>query len=318
MTFVATTRSCSPKERVELWREVSGATFVPLDVQELDDRPFHGEVRSVGVGATTFSDIRTSACVIERTSRLIRKSDPGYFKIEVQLAGSAIVEQGGRSVRLMPGDFVLYDTARPYRLAFPGKSRLMVLMMPRQALALPEGLSERITAVRVPGGSGLGRVAASTAAMLVEQLDAVEAAGDLRFSESVMGILRAALLADTATAEALSVSAHADVMRARIYAYVDEYLSDPDLCARQIADAQHISVRYLHKLIQSEDMTIAELIRFRRFERCRRDMQDPALESLSLSEIGARWGIPDPSTFSRGFRAFYRVSPSEYRRELAR
>ncbi|GAA5154410.1 MULTISPECIES: helix-turn-helix domain-containing protein [Amycolatopsis] len=312
MTFVTTTDDCPARERLDLWREVTATAFVPLAVREPGGKGFHGELRSAGVGTATLSEIRTSACVVERTPRLIRRSDPGYFKIEVQLAGSAIVEQGGRTARLSPGDFVLCDTSRPYRLAFPGEAHLAVLMLPRADLSLPAGLSEQVTAVAVPGSEGLGRVASTVVATLTEQLDAVEPAGGLRVAESVTGLLRAALL--TRCGAPAPPSARADTMRAQIRAYVDAHLDDPGLCPQQVADAQYISLRYLHKLFETEDVTVAELIRARRLERCRRDIEDPALAGLSLSEIGGRWGMPDLSTFSRAFRAAYGMAPSEYRR----
>ena len=34
---------------------------------------------------------------------------------------------------------------------------------------------------------------------------------------------------------------------------------------------------------------------------------------LSMAAIGARWGLLDPASFSRAFRAAYGVSPREYR-----
>ena len=59
---------------------------------------------------------------------------------------------------------------------------------------------------------------------------------------------------------------------------------------------------------------MAEWIRLRRLERCRRDLLDPALRWQPVSAIAARWGLTDPARFSRMFRSAYGVPRAEYRR----
>lgn len=80
-----------------------------------------------------------------------------------------------------------------------------------------------------------------------------------------------------------------------------------------IASALHISTRYLHKLFEADGTTAGAWIRARRMERCRRDLADPMMASYSVSTIGARWGLLDPSRMSRLFRQAYGMSPREYR-----
>ena len=77
-------------------------------------------------------------------------------------------------------------------------------------------------------------------------------------------------------------------------------------------------MRYLHRLFESEPTTVAELIRRRRLDRCRRDLLDPDLDHLPVAAIGARWGLPTAAHFSRLFRAAYGVTPGELRAGLDR
>jgi AraC-like DNA-binding protein len=78
------------------------------------------------------------------------------------------------------------------------------------------------------------------------------------------------------------------------------------------------ALRYLHKLFESQDETVAARIRRRRLECCKRDLADPALQSTAVSAIAARWGLTDPTQFSRQFRMQYGIAPSDYRRVNAR
>ena len=99
----------------------------------------------------------------------------------------------------------------------------------------------------------------------------------------------------------------------RVHEFIEQRLADPALSPRMIADAHHVSLRYLYKLFEAEQRGVAGWIRQRRLERCRRDLLDPALATLPVRAIAARWGLPEPAHFSRLFRAAYGVAPREYR-----
>jgi AraC-like DNA-binding protein len=98
------------------------------------------------------------------------------------------------------------------------------------------------------------------------------------------------------------------------HAFIEQRLGDPELAPTTIAAAQFISVRYLHRLFEDEETTVADWIRRRRLERCARGLADPALSAEPVGEIGARWGLTSPAHFSRLFRAAYGASPADYRR----
>ncbi len=63
--------------------------------------------------------------------------------------------------------------------------------------------------------------------------------------------------------------------------------------------------------------TVAEWIRSRRLERCRRDLADPALDAEPVYAIAARWGLTSAAHFRPVFRAAYGLTPADYRRSAA-
>jgi AraC-like DNA-binding protein len=98
-----------------------------------------------------------------------------------------------------------------------------------------------------------------------------------------------------------------------MHAFIEHRLGDPELSPGTVAAAHHISLRYLHKLFEGEQTTVADWIRRRRLERSRRDLLDPALRDRPVSATAVRWGLTDPAHFSRLFRAAYGMPPGEYR-----
>jgi AraC-like DNA-binding protein len=100
---------------------------------------------------------------------------------------------------------------------------------------------------------------------------------------------------------------------ADVKATIERNLHDPDLGPAGIAAAHFISTRYLHRLFEGEGVTVSAWIRARRMERCRRDLEDPALAGETVLAIASRWGLRNPGHFSRLFQAAYGVSPSAVR-----
>jgi AraC-like DNA-binding protein len=100
----------------------------------------------------------------------------------------------------------------------------------------------------------------------------------------------------------------------RVCVFIDQCLGDPRLSPTLVAQAHHISVRYLHMLFRDEGVTVGGWIRACRLERCRRDLADPMLVGLPVHAVAARWGFADAPHFSRLFRAEFGMPPGEYRR----
>jgi AraC-like DNA-binding protein len=70
-----------------------------------------------------------------------------------------------------------------------------------------------------------------------------------------------------------------------------------------------VSVRQLYKLFETQECTVAEWIRHRRMERCRRDLSDPALLHRPVGAIAAQWGLPTPRTSTGSSVPFMAAHP---------
>jgi AraC-like DNA-binding protein len=172
----------------------------------------------------------------------------------------------------------------------------------------------RLTAVRIGGQHGLGALVSSLVVHMHEHLDDYGPADRMRLSTALADLLTVGLAGRLDLRALVPRDSHRRVLLLRIRALIDQRLGDPDLTPGLIADAHHISVRYLHKLFETEGTTVAGWIRARRLERCRRDLLDPALQARPVHAIAGCWGLVDAQHFSRAFRAAYGMPPAEYRR----
>jgi AraC-like DNA-binding protein len=312
--------------RLEQWRHVVDETFGPAHLRPPSRTHVPQQLVVGDVGAVRVSEVRIAyptpspdRCQVARTSRLIRRSDqdPERYRVDLLVRGQLVVEQAGQQAALGPGDFTVVDWSRPARWA-TASEQAVALTSPQALLPLAHDEVARLGGVRIPGDRGAGALFSSFARQVVAHLDDYGAADGARLGTTIVDLLTAALEARLDREEEALSDTGQQALRRRVHAFIEQRLADPGLSPGMIAAAHHVSVRYLYKLFEGRRSGVAGWIRERRLERSRRDLLDPALAARPVSAIAARWGLTDPASFSRMFRAAYGLPPLEYRTTMGR
>jgi AraC-like DNA-binding protein len=286
-------------ERFEFLHEMVAQTWVPMECHSDYRADYRAVLRSSGLGAIQVVVMDILAIKVCRTPGLIRRADPDMLKLvmPVRGTGSYVVAQDGRQAHLRPGEFAFYDTRRPYEVdcgvGEHDAGQALTFMFPCSLLPLPPSQLKHLTAVGT-----------------IDQCSPAEAA---RLSTAALEVLASRLAHELDAMGWVTPETHRRALLARIQAFIQQRLGDPELSPGMIAAAHHISLRYLHKLFQEEGTTVAGWIRQRRLEGCRRDLADPALASRPVAAIAARWGYSSASYFGQVFRAAHGMPPQEYR-----
>ncbi|MDR7304083.1 AraC-like DNA-binding protein [Haloactinomyces albus] len=287
------------------------STFVPFEVTSAAHE-FSGLLRAEMLGEVEVSDVRASGQLVQRSPHMISLADRDYYKVGLQLRGYCVVTQDGREAALTPGDLALYDCTRPFELAFDDSFRMLALMFPRGLLRLPSPVLAELTARRISGRHGVGAIVTPYLVSLAEQTDQVPTPTAQRMADHTIDLLTT-LFSSLSGARSDDGDTVGQGLLLRVKAYIEQHLSDAELGPDRIAAAHSISVRYLYKLFENEQATVARYIRQRRLERCRRDLADHSQRGKPVSALAARWGFLDAAHFSRSFKAAYGASPREYR-----
>jgi AraC-like DNA-binding protein len=293
-------------------------TFVPLEAQTSDAASFAGRITHSRFGPVHLAEVAAAPHVVRRTSRLVRRPDPDFYKLSLQLEGASVLTQDGRDAVLHPGDLTIYDTTRPYGLRFDAPFRMVVVMFRRSLLRVPEASVRQVTARRIGGDHGLGMLIGPFLKGLT-RLDAhcADTAG-INLADAVLDMLAAAVADELGTSGPALPGPRQAALLGRIKSHIEERLADPDLDSGSIAAAHHISPRYLRKLFEAEGDSVGRWIRSRRLEHCRHDLTRPDLADDPVSTVAARWCLTDPAHFSRLFKATYGQSPRVYRQAALR
>ncbi|GAA3554515.1 helix-turn-helix domain-containing protein [Nonomuraea rosea] len=309
MTLLIRTSDLPAKSRHDAWRGIVCDILGPLDLRIDPDAPLRGEVEIGQLGPVGVGRIRTSTPhSIHRTQGLIHRDNPELYRAVLAVSGSPRLAQDGRQARLRQGEFAIYDFSRPYELAYDAAVRLAVFSFPRELLTLPAHL----TAVPISAESGAAALAVPLMRRVSTDHQTYQPGSAARLSTVVMDLVGAAVAERAEQEPALPEDSRRRVLLLSVHAFIEQRLGEIDLDPATVAAAHHISVRYLHRLFESENTTVAAWIRLRRLERCRADLSAGGVRPVS--EIAARWGLPDSAHFSRLFRRTYGVPPAEYRR----
>jgi AraC-like DNA-binding protein len=113
--------------------------------------------------------------------------------------------------------------------------------------------------------------------------------------------------------------AYRNLQSARIKAYIESQLADPDLCVDAIAQACDISVRSVHRAFDADSSgSVSTYVWTRRISQCAAALRDPAQAERSISDICFAWGFNSTSHFSRVFKDQFGIPPRSYRLSGAR
>ncbi|MFI5961554.1 helix-turn-helix domain-containing protein [Streptomyces asoensis] len=309
-------------DRFDFWREILGRTR-SSDMASAHAGDFWAELRVMELGPVTVTPLSFLPTRFRRGPRTAHAGDPGVYHLSLLLDGGLTLEHAGREATFGPGDVHLADSARPYdlRSAVPaegGVVRGVGVDFPRALLPLPSRRVREVLGRGLPGREGLGALLTDYLLGLDRQADTLRPCDAPRLGTVVLDLVSALFAQALDDEGVLPQESRRRVTGAAVRDFIRRNLHDPELTPPAIAAAHHISLSYLHRVFQEQapgesGETVAAWIRARRMEAARRDLADPALRATPIHVIGARWGFPRASDFTRAYRAHHGAPPGEHR-----
>lgn len=295
--------------RTAWWRELMSRQFNGLHTDFYGDRTCDATLVTQRASDVTLARLRATRHRVFMRHRTAACDAPGHLKIIVPYEGEAWVEQHDRVAQAKPGKWIIYDMANEYTVSNPGSVDHLVVVLPRELLQGTELVLDELVA-RPIGSHGFGAVAWQTMFSIHAELPYMPPHSRIAAGETVAQLVRLALLESFGRQSKPSRNL---AMQERIRGYVLRNLNDPALSLDSIARALRCSKRLLHECFQGSDQTIGAYIQAQRIEACARDLRDPALRNLSITEIALARGFVNTSHFSKSFKDRMDVSPRAWR-----
>lgn len=313
--YCKSTQSAPERERSDYWRDLICDEFVKLECDVTRQGPFQGELRGgVGIANLRFSEVISDPQLVRRSKRHINSASEEEFLISFQLEQQGCVRQDGREAILQPGSFALYDSTRPYTLSFNEPFHQFIVQMPKEVLSRHLIAPEQYTAIPISGTTGLGAILCNFVFSLAREMHHLEQPPE-ELSDNLVNMIAMAFSSSLMLKQsAYPPNAAGDTLRHRVRQYIEANLFDPRLSNNEIAAAQGISPRYLHKLFAEEEVSLHALILDKRLQKAYQLLTDPAYQGHSIERIAYGLGFSSPAHFSRIFKKHFDLSPSEVKR----
>ncbi|MEU8683511.1 helix-turn-helix domain-containing protein [Streptomyces sp. NPDC048611] len=304
------------EDRFDLWRELVSHTHAPLQLESEHSADFQAsqEVLTLGdvtIWPTTFTPVR-----YVRTAKLVRASDPETVHVSLPIRGTLRGSHGNHEKTCGPGTFCVLDTSRPISLMSGDGDHPHTgigLEIPKVLLPPTRRHMASLTSMHFTEQEGFGTLLGQLMRSVAWDTGTYGPADAERLG-TIAADLLSAMFAHALEAErSLAPETHKRTLILRIRAFIRQNLNDPLLTPSMVAAVHHISLSYLHRLFQGEDLTVAAWIRHQRLERARRDLTDPALHHETIHQIAARWGFSRAADFTRAFRTHYGIPPRDCR-----
>jgi len=313
LAVVVDTETAPPRERFDLWTEASLQVFEPIAVELRDERqpPFSARLLRYELGPVTLYRMSSDASLVRRTLPMIHADDPEVIHCMALTHGRCFVAQEDRSDVAEPNALISWQSSAPFQIESLTSFDGVIVEVPWKLMGAHVDRVCRRTAQRIDGDTGMGKLVRHYLVELQAGLeDGTLAENDPQIAESVVDLVRTVYLQPSRTG---AHAGTADLLRTQIKAYIDANLTDPRLAPEDIARHHYISRSYLDKLFAADGTSVAESIKAKRLDRCRRDLLDPAMDGRSIFEIALRWGFVSAPHFSRAFRSTYGLSPRDFR-----
>lgn len=317
------TRGLPAARRIDLWEGHNAHALVALQCRMLDESALEAAEANLQLDRLHLAHVEANPHAVERTARTVRARPTESVALYFTLAGEAIFADDDGTRTLRPGQLLVCDADRPFLRGFAHGLEELAVKVPYDVLRSVGGTMPR--AARVidfrrragSGGSAHARGADTYAAALAALVArAVVSQGDGSANEDALLELVAAVLTepDTAGAPPATRTPTTGAHFAAAEQYVRQWLRDPTLSARRIADAIGLSERQLSRVFAECGTSVPRFVARRRVEMAGRMLRMPSYAEQTVEAIGLRCGFSSAAQFSRVFREQSGMSPSEARR----
>jgi AraC-like DNA-binding protein len=273
--------------------------------------------RELPLGKLELYDIYIDPVEIHRRTEDIDTDSNDDFLLATQVEGTVLVRQGAADFTQHPGDLSIMSAGEPYSVIHTHRSHRLILHIPQAIYRerILTHLKGREFRPRVFSGGGLVSIIHSMLTSLAFEAEKLSITDQYTLAESLLELTAAVLRAE-ADEEYERQHAKQSALFRRILEFMEANYSDCELSPEKVAEANGISVRYLHSLFNQAGITVSKWIWERRLKATREDLLDPNMDHIRVSQIAFHRGFNDPAHFSRAFKSRFNISPSQLRKTV--
>ena len=302
------------RDRLAVWREVVGPTFLRLEVSDVPDHRFHSRGTLLALPGAGIQWADNSGIRMDRTRGLLSDGSDDLI-LPLIVEGRLFASQRTREMVLDERETGVLSSADVGEVVSTARSRAIVLRLQSKRLASMGVAHEDVVGQTISRNSAALRLLTG----YVQSLRDVSTLSDLSLQNlAVNHVYDLVALAIGASRDGRELAAGRGLRAARLRAAkvdIRENLTSHELSAATLAKRLGITPRYMQMLFETEGMTFSQFVLGRRLTLARRLLADPRHDQKRITEIAYEAGFGDLSYFNRVFRRRFGITPSDARRE---
>jgi AraC-like DNA-binding protein len=295
-------------------RDVACKTYVELECLTENALSFTSKICAGQISNIGLSTVITDQCDVIRTKESIKGSSADEILLSLQQSGTTTLVQDNRETRLTAGHFALYDTQRSYKLHVEEDTEQLVIKIPRQQLEAQLGNITLFTAQKMSFENPLSKLAFNFITTLPSICDDLNEGTAETISKQAIDIISQAFSHECRHNGTPIIQSRFTTLM-RLKSEIETHLNNHEFKPSNAAALIGISVRYANELLSAENTSLEKYIYERRLERCRKNLINPKLKTMSIAEIAHTNGFTSASHFSRRFKEKHHMTPQNYRKE---
>ena len=301
-------------ERHSLYQAALWKAFSPqLELKVEKNSPLACRVEETQLADIGMYRLTATGHCVERANKQVRLDETHRLKVALQMHGAACYEQDGRKVSLSPGEWIIYDMTRPYRIVMPGDVEILLLVVPHERVDSKQFSLHDLTLKRYPTSEGLSKLTFQFIRDSFQEARSLAPRSETDIANTISNLIRLTML-DISGKTILALPK--EILCERIKTYIAANLRDPQLSLSRIAAALKCTARYLHKAFEAEDVSISSYIWRMRLDQCCEDLVHTTFRNQSITDIALSWGFNSSTHFSTLFKEHFGISPRAYRCEM--
>jgi AraC-like DNA-binding protein len=301
--------------RYEAWRDVFLSTYVPIEADRLNDRPFHARYDCAQLDMAAAGQLSSTVYRFARTPRAVAEYADDRFTLlgnRGPLALSAM--NAGRTTELDSGTFTIVNNTDPGEVRSHGGICVWQVIVPgkllREAIGNPDDFVARRLDASNPVLRHMGRY--------IGILLGPEGVGDEPDLQACVGstLVDLLTLALGAGRDAMALASMRGLRAARaqdILAQIRAGFADPAFSPAIVAAKIGLSPRYVQGLLHDTGTSFSERVLELRLQKARAMLAQRRNDRLKVSEIAYACGFSDISYFNQAFRRRFGAPPSHFR-----
>lgn len=310
-TLSLSTTGVPDVHKAAFWSNKLGQVFGPRDIVPLHGRTLEGQIECFTLSELRLSHIVGSCTRVAVTPATIAASlRPRPMRIVFQAAGHAYFEQEGRTLEIGPGDCIVYDDSRPYRLTNMTETVTDFVCIPKHLIGRRGFEPKNMRTQKFACDATTGAAHDFLKSLLKAAPSICEDAMD-DFADALLSLLLLPFANKMSSGPGVS---RGEPMRTRAKRYISVNLGDADLSVDGIANALGCTTRYLHRVFRDEGTTVARYLWQSRIDACRRAIEQPVNDARSITDLAFSFGFSSSAHFSRAFKQRFGFPPSDLRK----